>query len=159
MKNKLNTAIAVGAALSVVVFLLFGNTIMSFFRANSSLNSANATNSQNMNDTSGVQKQDVVVGNGPVAEPGDKVTVHYVGTLTDGKVFDSSKDRGAPFVFNLGTGEVIRGWDEGVAGMKVGGTRRLVIAPDYGYGDRAVGPIPPSSTLIFVVELLAVEKQ
>jgi peptidylprolyl isomerase len=106
----------------------------------------------------GVQKEDIIVGTGAVAAPGDKVTVHYVGTLTDGKVFDSSRDRGAPFSFNLGTGQVIRGWDEGVAGMRVGGTRKLVIAPDYGYGDRAIGPIPRNSTLVFEVELLGVEK-
>ncbi|MBX4195441.1 FKBP-type peptidyl-prolyl cis-trans isomerase [Candidatus Parcubacteria bacterium] len=108
--------------------------------------------------STGYKKDDVVAGTGPAAAKGDKVTVHYVGTLTDGKVFDSSRDRGQPFVFTLGAGGVIRGWDEGVVGMRVGGTRRLTIAPDYGYGDRAVGPIPANSTLVFVVELLGVEK-
>ncbi|MBX4199091.1 FKBP-type peptidyl-prolyl cis-trans isomerase [Candidatus Parcubacteria bacterium] len=106
----------------------------------------------------GVKTTDTVVGSGAIAAPGDTVTVHYVGTLTDGKVFDSSHDRGQPIVFVLGTGQVIKGWDQGVVGMKVGGKRRLTIAPDFGYGAQAVGPIPGNSTLIFDVELLKVEK-
>jgi FKBP-type peptidyl-prolyl cis-trans isomerase len=151
MKKNLNTAIAVGAGLIVVGFLFFGNQFMSLFTPKSVQDNTQLP-------STGVQKEDIIVGTGAVAAPGDKVTVHYVGTLTDGKVFDSSRDRGAPFSFNLGTGQVIRGWDEGVAGMRVGGTRKLVIAPDYGYGDRAIGPIPRNSTLVFEVELLGVEK-
>lgn len=152
MKNKINTPIAVGAALIVVGFLFYGNLFVGLFNPSSLDN-----NNPNML-TTGVEKEDLVAGSGAVASAGDEVTVHYVGTLSDGKVFDSSRDRGEPFTFTLGSGQVIRGWDEGVAGMRIGGTRRLTIAPDYGYGDRAVGPIPPNSVLIFEVELLGVEK-
>lgn len=105
---------------------------------------------------SGLQYRDEQVGSGEEARRGDRVSVHYTGTLTDGKKFDSSRDRGQPFEFALGAGTVIRGWDEGVAGMKVGGRRRLVIPPELGYGARAIGPIPPSSTLVFDVELLGI---
>lgn len=100
--------------------------------------------------------QDMKVGTGAEAKPGDKVTVDYTGTLANGTVFDSSKSHGAPFSFTLGAGEVIEGWDKGVAGMKVGGARTLVIPPDLAYGSRQMGPIPPNSTLIFEVELLEV---
>jgi peptidylprolyl isomerase len=103
---------------------------------------------------SGLQYRDEVVGNGDEARSGHRVTVHYTGTLTDGKKFDSSRDRGQPFVFALGAGQVIQGWDEGVAGMQVGGRRTLVIPPELGYGGRPVGPIPANSTLVFDVELL-----
>jgi FKBP-type peptidyl-prolyl cis-trans isomerase FkpA len=110
---------------------------------------------------SGLQYEDTVVGSGAEAVAGKRVQVHYTGWLyIDGKAgakFDSSKDRGQPFVFGLGGGQVIRGWDEGVQGMKVGGTRRLVIPSDLGYGPRgAGGVIPPNATLLFEVELLGV---
>lgn len=101
--------------------------------------------------------EDVQVGTGEEAVSGKKVTVHYTGTLSDGTKFDSSVDRGTPFTFNLGAGEVIQGWDQGVAGMKVGGKRKLTIPPSLGYGSQANGPIPANSTLIFDVELLKVE--
>jgi FKBP-type peptidyl-prolyl cis-trans isomerase FkpA len=108
---------------------------------------------------SGLQYEDVTTGQGDEARAGADVTVHYTGWLYEngqaGAKFDSSKDRGTPFSFPLGAGHVIRGWDEGVAGMKVGGTRRLVIPPDLGYGSRgAGGVIPPNATLLFEVELL-----
>ncbi|WP_087688131.1 MULTISPECIES: FKBP-type peptidyl-prolyl cis-trans isomerase [unclassified Pandoraea] len=106
---------------------------------------------------SGLQYDDLQVGDGAEATPGQTVTVHYTGWLTDGKKFDSSKDRNDPFAFVLGGGMVIRGWDEGVAGMKVGGKRKLVIPPELGYGARgAGGVIPPNATLVFEVELLEV---
>ncbi len=106
---------------------------------------------------SGLQYVDVVPGDGQEAKKGDHVVVHYTGTLTDGTKFDSSKDRNDPFSFPLGAGQVIKGWDEGVAGMKVGGTRQLIIPPDLGYGARgAGGVIPPNATLKFDVELLEV---
>ncbi len=106
---------------------------------------------------SGLTYWDLKVGAGPIAVAGKPVRVHYTGWLTDGKKFDSSVDSGSPFVFTLGAGEVIRGWDEGVAGMKVGGKRQLKIPPALGYGARgAGGVIPPNATLIFDVELLGV---
>ena len=107
--------------------------------------------------SSGLTIEDLVVGTGDTAAAGQRVSVHYTGWTTDGKKFDSSKDRGQPFIFSLGEGEVIRGWDEGVAGMKVGGKRKLTIPPELGYGSRGAGKvIPPNATLLFEVELLAV---
>lgn len=106
---------------------------------------------------SGLQYEEITVGSGAAAQAGQSVTVHYTGWLTDGKKFDSSKDRNEPFEFNLGAGEVIRGWDEGVQGMQVGGTRKLTIPAALGYGARgAGGVIPPNATLVFEVELLGV---
>lgn len=100
---------------------------------------------------------DITVGDGDEASAGQRITVHYTGTLEDGTKFDSSKDRNDPFVFTLGVGQVIKGWDQGFAGMKVGGSRKLTIPSELGYGARgAGGVIPPNATLIFDVELLAV---
>jgi FKBP-type peptidyl-prolyl cis-trans isomerase FkpA len=107
---------------------------------------------------SGLQYEDTIVGDGVEAKAGDTVSVHYTGWLDDGMKFDSSKDRHQAFEFPLGAGRVIRGWDEGVAGMKVGGTRKLTIPPELGYGERGAGNvIPPYSTLIFEVELLSIK--
>ena len=104
-----------------------------------------------------LQMDDLAVGNGDEAVAGQRVQVHYTGWLTDGTKFDSSVDRGKPFGFNLGQGNVIKGWDQGVQGMKVGGKRRLTIPPELGYGARgAGGVIPPNATLVFEVELLRV---
>ncbi len=101
--------------------------------------------------------EDITTGEGDEAVSGKTITVHYTGWLTDGTKFDSSKDRNDPFRFRLGAGMVIRGWDEGFAGMKVGGTRKLTIPPEMGYGERgAGGVIPPNATLVFEVELLGV---
>jgi len=101
--------------------------------------------------------QDLQVGSGAEAVSGARVSVHYTGWLTDGTKFDSSVDRGKPFQFQLGAGQVIKGWDQGVAGMKVGGKRKLVIPPEMGYGARGAGRvIPPNAVLVFEVELLGV---
>ena len=106
---------------------------------------------------SGLQYLDITIGNGDTAQAGQPVTVHYTGWLTDGSKFDSSKDRNDPFQFNLGASEVIRGWDEGVQGMQVGGVRKLTIPAALGYGARGAGrDIPPNATLVFEVELLGV---
>ena len=110
---------------------------------------------------SGLQYEDTIAGTGEQARAGQQVSVHYTGWLFQdgqaGKKFDSSKDRNEPFGFALGAGRVIKGWDEGVQGMRVGGTRRLVIPPELGYGARgAGGVIPANATLLFVVELLGV---
>ena len=107
---------------------------------------------------SGLVFEELVVGTGKTAASGQKVSVHYTGWLTNGTKFDSSKDRGEPFVFPLGKGNVIKGWDEGVAGMKIGGKRKLTIPPQLGYGARGAGNvIPPNATLVFEVELLDVK--
>jgi FKBP-type peptidyl-prolyl cis-trans isomerase len=105
----------------------------------------------------GLVKEDLVVGTGAEAKTGQKVSVHYTGWLTDGKKFDSSKDRNSPFGFTLGQGMVIKGWDQGVVGMKVGGKRKLTIPGDLAYGARGFSNlIPPNATLVFEVELLKV---
>ena len=104
---------------------------------------------------SGLTYEDTTEGTGASPRPGQTAVVHYTGYLTDGTTFDSSVDRGQPFSFRIGQGQVIKGWDEGVATMKVGGKRRLTIPPDLGYGaSGAAGVIPPNATLIFDVELL-----
>jgi FKBP-type peptidyl-prolyl cis-trans isomerase len=104
-----------------------------------------------------LQITDITVGTGAEAVAGKKISVNYIGTLADGTKFDSSYDRNQPFEFTLGTGQVIAGWDQGVAGMKVGGKRKLVIPPSLGYGAQANGSIPANSTLTFEVELVAVQ--
>ncbi len=106
----------------------------------------------------GLSYVDLKRGTGPAAKKGDTVSVHYVGTLTSGKKFDSSRDRNEPFGFPLGGGQVIPGWDEGVVGMRVGGVRRLIVPPQLGYGAAGAGGgvIPPNATLIFEIELLSI---
>lgn len=116
-----------------------------------------AENTQEVTTSSGLKYVDQVVGTGDAAVAGKTASVHYTGWLENGKKFDSSVDRGQPFSFPLGAGQVIKGWDEGVQGMKVGGKRKLTIPSDLGYGSRgAGGVIPPNATLIFDVELLGV---
>lgn len=172
--------VAVAVALVVVgVFFTTGQNLVSFISgqfggASGSNNTANVSganqqnqntqNTMNPNDTSfsssvtGLEVKDAVVGTGAVATAGKTVTVNYSGAFTDGKVFDSSYSRGVPFKFVLGLGQVIPGWDQGVAGMKVGGKRHLVIPGSLAYGPNGIpGAIPPNATLVFDVELLKVE--
>ena len=130
-------------------FFIFGQGLVSLFTSNKS--------KLNMVQAPQVLIQDEVVGVGDIAGAGNRVVVHYTGKFTEGKVFDSSVTRGEPFQFVLGAGQVIKGWDEGIAGMRVGGKRILTIPPSLGYGANDYGPIPGNSTLIFEVELLKVE--
>ena len=149
-----NTRIAIMVILVVVVALV------AFFAIQKSNKKTNtATGGGNMITTqSGLQYQDLVAGAGAEAVAGKSVTVHYTGTLQDGSQFDSSVDRNQPFSFILGAGQVIPGWDEGVAGMKVGGKRKLVIPPGLAYGAQGYPPvIPANATLTFDVELLEVK--
>ncbi len=150
-----NQGIAVAAGLALLTYLFFSGPLINLFT--SPMNTEN-TPANNVPETQSVDVQEVSVGTGAIAEAGDKISAHYVGTLPDGRVFDSSRDRGTPISFTLGVGQVIRGWDEGLQGMRVGGKRILTIAPAYGYGSQAVGTIPANSTLVFEVELVGVEK-
>ncbi len=104
----------------------------------------------------GLKYEDQVVGTGKEAKTGSNISVHYTGWLTDGTKFDSSRDRGAPYVITL-PGQVIQGWNEGIPGMKLGGKRKLVIPPDLGYGEQGKGDIPPGATLVFELELMKVD--
>lgn len=121
-------------------------------------NESSGSEGKEITTSSGLQYIDQVVGTGETAKAGQTVSVHYTGWLTNGKKFDSSVDRGQPFSFRLGVGQVIKGWDEGVQGMKIGGKRKLTIPSNLGYGARGAGGlIPPHATLVFDVELLGVQ--
>lgn len=146
--NK-NQKVAVAVSLLVLGYLFFSESIMNFF---------NPSSVSGEQQSSELVIEEVLAGTGELAESGDIVSVHYVGTLQDGAVFDSSVSRGTPISFTLGTGQVIRGWDEGLVGMRVGGRRTLTIPPDYAYGPQGYGPIPPNATLTFQVELVDVAK-
>ena len=153
-KLSKNEWVAVVVAISVVgFFFVFGQSVVSFFSNGTSNNSITMAQ-----DQSKLLVQDEVVGTGEAAMVGSQVVVHYTGKFVDGTVFDSSVSRGEPIQFVLGSGQVIKGWDEGLIGMKVGGKRLLQIPPEYAYGDKGVGPIPGGATLIFEVELLKIEK-
>lgn len=161
---KRNEWIGVGVAVVAAAILFFGGTIWNMVTGNNtnpgSQASATATNNQTMNNistTTGLQIFDEKIGTGAEALVGKTVSTQYIGTLTDGTKFDSSIDRGQPFEFTLGLGKVIKGWDLGIAGMRVGGVRKLIISPELGYGAQAIGPIPANSTLIFEVQLVGVK--
>jgi FKBP-type peptidyl-prolyl cis-trans isomerase len=143
----------------VVFFILFALLAAAALQAQGDNSSPTKVEGKGKSTSSGLQYWDLKEGTGATASAGKSVSVHYTGWLAkDGKKFDSSVDRGQPFMFQLGAGQVIKGWDEGVSGMKVGGKRQLRIPPELGYGARgAGGVIPPNATLIFDVELLAIK--
>lgn len=165
MFNKLEiVAGVVGVLILVVAFLLLENRAQLTLTSNSQLASAiegsNSTLNQNetMSDTNNnLAITDVKEGSGNPVEEGNVVTVHYVGTFTSGQEFDSSKKRSEPLTFRVGAGNVIKGWEEGLLGMRVGGERVLTIPPALAYGERGIGPIPPNATLNFTIELLAID--
>jgi len=148
----------------VVIILVIIGAIFFIGKEDNDDNNANLTNSiisstTTMQTESQFIIEDEVVGTGDMAVAGDNVTVNYVGTLLDGTVFDASKNHGdGTFTFPLGAGRVIQGWDQGVAGMKIGGKRKLTIPPELAYGNQQMGSIPANSTLIFEVELLGINK-
>lgn len=156
-ENSRNEMIAVTVAVVVVLVILLVGIFNTLSRG-SGQDVVRAKNIEKIHG-SGLITRDVVVGSGAEAIAGLVVTAHYVGTLDDGTVFDSSVARGAPFSFTLGTGQVIRGWDLGIVGMKVGGVRELTIPSNLAYGNRAIGAIPANSTLHFTVQLLGVGSQ
>jgi peptidylprolyl isomerase len=142
-------------ALILVVFVLLGACASSGSAANKP---AAAPGGTMQTTPSGLQYEDLVVGTGDSPRQGQTASVHYTGWLDNGQKFDSSLDRGQPFEFKVGAGQVIKGWDEGVATMKMGGKRKLLIPPDLGYGSRgAGGVIPPNANLTFEVELLGIK--
>ncbi|MBI4713204.1 MAG: FKBP-type peptidyl-prolyl cis-trans isomerase [Planctomycetes bacterium] len=166
MKNLLN--IYLPAAVVVVMWLTaagcgeektnMDNTSKEPTDGAAATSRSDAGNTTLITTPTGLKYIDLAVGNGTQAKAGNRVSVHYTGWLTNGAKFDSSKDRGQPFNFGLGAGQVIKGWDEGVAGMKIGGKRKLTIPPQLGYGPRGAGNvIPPNATLVFEVELLGVQ--
>lgn len=149
--KELNKNEWVAVIISVFVvgfFFIFGQTI---------INLVNPNAKAKIMQQSELKIEDELVGTGETAIAGKRVTVHYTGRFVNGTVFDSSINRGEPFQFVLGAGQVIKGWDQGVAGMKVGGKRILIVPPDLGYGPNDYGPIPGGSILIFDVELLKVD--
>ncbi len=152
--NK-KTIIAVIVSVALVLLLVGGSLVGGLFTKNTNTNKTQDITMQQQ--TSQVQFKDIVTGTGDVAVAGKDITVNYTGVFSDGKKFDSSLDRGVPFTFKLGAGQVIKGWDIGVEGMKVGGKRILVIPPEFGYGASDYGPIPGNSTLTFEIELLGVK--
>lgn len=144
--------------LAVVIFLLAIYTLL-VPQNNIENDTIELSEEANMANQGELIIEDIEEGSGEVVvESGDDIVIHYKGTLADGTVFDSSYDRGEPFQTQIGVGQVIKGWDEGVLGMKPGGKRKLVIPPDMAYGEQGQGSIPPNSTLIFEVELIEILK-
>jgi FKBP-type peptidyl-prolyl cis-trans isomerase len=146
--------VAVAVAVAFVGYTLFGGSIMRLFEQKSMDDNSLASAETSSQNSGGVIINDVTVGAGAEVKTGDLVSVNYILSLSDGKVIQNSKDFGQPFTFTLGAGQVMPGWEQGFAGMKVGGTRTIIIPPELGYGANQAGPIPPNSTLVFTIELL-----
>ena len=147
--------------LVISMFLTMGLNLVACQRSNDA--TTPSVNTNPANQVASLQSTDLMIGNGAVAEAGKQVTVHYTGWLYEasaadkhGQQFDSSVSRGTPFSFQLGGGQVIKGWDQGVVGMKIGGHRNLIIPSDLAYGRSGRGPIPPAATLVFDIQLIAV---
>lgn len=140
----------------VACFIFLGIAIYFIFGFNQTGNKKIPTDTITQ-PTQELKIEDLKKGTGPAVKSGDTVSINYKGTLTDGTPFDSSYDRGEPFETKIGVGEVIKGWDQGVVGMQVGGKRKLIIPPALAYGDQAAGTIPPNSTLVFEVELMGIK--
>lgn len=138
--------------IAIVVVLALAATAVTYLIAN-----RNSSGGTEVTTASGLKYVDLTEGTGATPQTGQMLSVHYTGTLQNGKKFDSSVDRGKPYQFRIGTGSVIKGWDEGLMGMKVGGKRKLIIPPSLGYGATGTPNIPPNSTLLFDVELLDVK--
>ncbi len=138
---------------AIVVVLAIAGTAVAYLIANRTGNGSGTE----ITTASGLKYVDLTQGTGETPQTGQTLTVHYTGTLQNGRKFDSSVDRGTPYQFRVGTGSVIKGWDEGLMGMKVGGKRKLIIPPSLGYGAAGTPSIPPNSTLLFDVELLGVK--
>ncbi len=164
-RRKTRSAQRRNTLIVLAVLILIAAALLAFFVFRDRLFAAQSSNPalpvpgvNTISTESGLQYQEIKVGSGPAASAGNTVSVHYTGWLEDGTKFDSSRDRNAPFEFTLGRGSVIKGWDEGVAGMQVGGVRKLFIPPELAYGDRGVGDIIlPGATLVFEVELLEIK--
>lgn len=158
--SKTHVAIAIGLALAVVVLFFalgfFGGGGLETAQPILSGPEAILEELAATGAVASLKLYDIEEGSGAEATPGKRLVVHYTGVLPDGTVFDSSVSRGTPFEFVLGSGMVIQGWERGFQGMKEGGRRLIAVPPDLGYGDRAIGSIPPNSTLIFDVELISV---
>jgi len=146
-----------GTLVTVVIVALIGLGIWWYMSDTQTSEQTDTSTTTTQTLPGGLIVEDVQIGTGAEAVPGQRLSMHYVGTLDNGSVFDSSRTRGVPFEFVLGAGQVIPGWDQGIVGMKVGGVRKLTIPPALGYGGQTVGPIPANSTLHFEVELVEVK--
>lgn len=153
MSKQFTAAVIIGILLLIIFsYFIFGLSGIS------SINTPQQNASPTMTTSSDkLQIKDEKIGTGAAVKKGDTVEITYIGTLSNGTKFDASADHGGPFETKIGIGQVIKGWDEGILGMKVGGKRELIIPPSLGYGDQAVGSIPPNSTLIFHVELVSIK--
>lgn len=164
MTKNFIAAVVIGVLVLIIfAYFIFGlNGSSNSPQADSTQNTSNTTTAQQPTqpqpaDSGKLQVVDEKIGTGTAVKKGDTVDINYVGTLANGTKFDASADHGGPFTTQIGVGQVIKGWDEGINGMKVGGKRKLVIPPSLGYGNQATGSIPPNSTLIFQVELVGIK--